>query len=137
MRDVGQKLVSPLARAPSFFHRRKTCPWLTAVRVIRRLKLLKDEIRKPYFIKLKQFLWDQGVKGASDSPASLKIYPARKRIHSVYIASALSSIHSQKHLLVVKLNASRPSQGSDHRSGPVSRTRSSSRSVQPRSHLTP
>ncbi|THH29989.1 hypothetical protein EUX98_g4201 [Antrodiella citrinella] len=46
------------------------------------LKLLKDEIRKPYFIKLKEFLWNQGVKGASDSPASLKIYPAPKNIYS-------------------------------------------------------
>ena len=42
-----------------------------------RLKVLKDEIRKPYFLKLKQFLWDQGVRGASDTPNNVKVYPAR------------------------------------------------------------
>ncbi|KAH8100918.1 uracil-DNA glycosylase-like protein [Cristinia sonorae] len=46
------------------------------------LKVLKDEVRKPYFIKLKEFLWNQGVKGATDSAASLKIYPAPKNIYS-------------------------------------------------------
>lgn len=45
---------------------------------LRRLKVLKEEIRKPYFIKLKEFLWKEGVKGPSDSSPSLKIYPARK-----------------------------------------------------------
>ena len=43
-----------------------------------RLKLLKDEIKKPYFIALKRFLWEEGVRGADDSPKSLKVYPARK-----------------------------------------------------------
>ena len=43
-----------------------------------RLKVLKDEIRNPYFIKLKRFLWEQGVKGAEDSATSLKVYPARE-----------------------------------------------------------
>ena len=42
-----------------------------------RLKVLKDEIRKPYFLKLKKFLYEQGVKGASDSAPNLKVYPAR------------------------------------------------------------
>lgn len=42
-----------------------------------RLKVLKDEIKKPYFLKLKQFLWDQGVRGAEDSAQNLKVYPAR------------------------------------------------------------
>ena len=40
--------------------------------------MLKDEIRKPYFIKLKEFLWEQGVKGLDEVPKTLKIYPARK-----------------------------------------------------------
>ncbi|KAG6868314.1 hypothetical protein C0993_005039 [Termitomyces sp. T159_Od127] len=42
------------------------------------LKLLQDEIKKPYFIALKRFLWDEGVRGPDDSSATLKIYPARK-----------------------------------------------------------
>lgn len=40
-----------------------------------RLKMLKDEIRKPYFLSLKQFLWQEGVRGADSSP---KVYPSRK-----------------------------------------------------------
>jgi uracil-DNA glycosylase len=40
--------------------------------------LLKDEIKKPYFIALKRFLWDEGVRGADDSPKTLKVYPSRK-----------------------------------------------------------
>ncbi|KAG6862006.1 hypothetical protein C0995_008193 [Termitomyces sp. Mi166 len=46
------------------------------------LKLLKDEIKKPYFIALKQFLWDEGVKGPDDSSAKLNIYPAPKNIYA-------------------------------------------------------
>ncbi len=43
-----------------------------------RLKVLKDEIKKPYFITLKQFLWKEGVCGPDDSAENLNIYPARK-----------------------------------------------------------
>ena len=43
-----------------------------------RLKLLKDEIRKPYFINLKKFLYEQGVKGPNDNAPNLKVYPARE-----------------------------------------------------------
>ncbi|KAG6850686.1 hypothetical protein H0H93_009844 [Arthromyces matolae] len=46
------------------------------------LKLLKDEIKKPYFISLKQFLWDEGVKGPDNSPVKLRIYPAPKDIYA-------------------------------------------------------
>ena len=42
-----------------------------------RLKLLKDEIKKTYFLNLKRFLAEQGVKGVNDSAANLKVYPAR------------------------------------------------------------
>ncbi len=45
-----------------------------------RLKLLKDEIRQPYFLKLKRFLLEQGVKGPDDSAPNLKVYPARKHV---------------------------------------------------------
>ncbi|KAG6909937.1 hypothetical protein DXG01_014206 [Tephrocybe rancida] len=42
------------------------------------LKVLKEEIKKPYFIALKKFLWEEGVKGPDDSSPKLRIYPARK-----------------------------------------------------------
>lgn len=50
---------------------------------ISRLKLLKDEIKKPYFIALKQFLWNEGVRGADDTPKSLPIYPSRGSIKAM------------------------------------------------------
>lgn len=40
--------------------------------------MLKDEIKKPYFISLKEFLWKEGVQGPDDSAQNLKVYPARK-----------------------------------------------------------
>ncbi|EMD34152.1 hypothetical protein CERSUDRAFT_86888 [Gelatoporia subvermispora B] len=46
------------------------------------LKILKDEIRKPYFLQLKRFLLEQGVRGAADSAKVLKVYPAPKNIYS-------------------------------------------------------
>ncbi|KIY43757.1 uracil-DNA glycosylase, partial [Fistulina hepatica ATCC 64428] len=45
-------------------------------------KLLKDEIKKPYFIALKKFLWEEGVRGADDSPRSLKVYPPPRDIYT-------------------------------------------------------
>lgn len=44
-----------------------------------RLKVLKEEIKKPYFIALKKFLWEEGVRGPDDIPKSLKTFPSRKR----------------------------------------------------------
>jgi hypothetical protein len=72
-----------------------------------RLKVLKDEIRKPYFISLKEFLWKEGVHGPDDSAEDLKVYPARK----IYIrpARAIPGLtphgygHSTEYLLMVKL----------------------------------
>ncbi|EGN99088.1 hypothetical protein SERLA73DRAFT_181897 [Serpula lacrymans var. lacrymans S7.3] len=46
------------------------------------LKVLKDEIKKPYFISLKRFLWEEGVKGPSDSAKTLKVYPSPRNIYS-------------------------------------------------------
>ncbi|KAG6330836.1 hypothetical protein ID866_8252 [Astraeus odoratus] len=46
------------------------------------LKLLKDEIRKPYFLSLKKFLWAEGVRGPDDIVESLKVYPAPRNIYS-------------------------------------------------------
>ncbi|KAL6302469.1 uracil-DNA glycosylase [Sparassis latifolia] len=45
-------------------------------------QMLKDEIRKPYFLQLKRFLSDAGVKGPNDSAKSLKVYPAPRNIYS-------------------------------------------------------
>ncbi|SJL00071.1 related to Uracil-DNA glycosylase [Armillaria ostoyae] len=46
------------------------------------LKLLKDEIKKPYFLSLKRFLWEEGVRGIHDTPLPLKVYPPPKDIYS-------------------------------------------------------
>ncbi|KAK0204708.1 uracil-DNA glycosylase-like protein [Desarmillaria ectypa] len=46
------------------------------------LKLLKDEIKKPYFLSLKRFLWEEDVRGIYDSPLPLKVYPPPKDIYS-------------------------------------------------------
>ncbi|KAL0577652.1 uracil DNA glycosylase [Marasmius crinis-equi] len=46
------------------------------------LKLLQDEIKKPYFISLKRFLWERGVRGADDSAATLKVYPSPPDIYA-------------------------------------------------------
>ncbi|KAG0708203.1 uracil-DNA glycosylase-like protein [Suillus ampliporus] len=46
------------------------------------LKLLKEEIKKPYFISLKKFLWEEGVHGPDDSAKSLKVYPSPKNIYA-------------------------------------------------------
>ena len=70
MRDYGHELVSTLSIDMGSFDVVITCI---------RLKLLKDEIRQPYFLKLKRFLYDQGVKGPNDSASNLKVYPARER----------------------------------------------------------
>ncbi|KAG6844967.1 hypothetical protein H0H87_002081 [Tephrocybe sp. NHM501043] len=46
------------------------------------LKLLKDEIKKPYFIALKKFLWEEGVRGPNNSSPTLRIYPAPRNIYA-------------------------------------------------------
>ncbi|KAG7089842.1 hypothetical protein E1B28_011487 [Marasmius oreades] len=46
------------------------------------LKLLQDEIKKPYFISLKRFLWGKGVKGLDDSAASLNVFPSPRNIYT-------------------------------------------------------
>lgn len=37
--------------------------------------MLKDEIKKPYFLDLKRFLWEAGLKSASNTPLDLPIHP--------------------------------------------------------------
>ncbi|KAH0833258.1 uracil-DNA glycosylase-like protein [Lanmaoa asiatica] len=44
------------------------------------LKVLKDEIKKPYFISLKKFLWEEGVR--DDDVKGLKVYPTPRNIYS-------------------------------------------------------
>ncbi|KAF8072038.1 uracil-DNA glycosylase-like protein [Lyophyllum atratum] len=46
------------------------------------LKVLKDEIKKPYFIALKEFLWEEGVRGPDDTSPKLRIYPAPRNIYA-------------------------------------------------------
>lgn len=46
-----------------------------------RIKVLKDEIKKPYFLKLKLFLWDEGVRTSNDTPVTIKIFPPGKFEH--------------------------------------------------------
>jgi len=46
------------------------------------LKVLKDEIKKPYFVALKKFLWEEGVRGPDDMPKSLKVYPSPDNIYA-------------------------------------------------------
>ncbi|KAJ6570201.1 uracil-DNA glycosylase-like protein [Mycena vulgaris] len=45
------------------------------------LKLLADELARPYFLALKRFLYAEGVRGAHD-PAPPRIYPAPKNIYA-------------------------------------------------------
>lgn len=94
-----------------------------------RLKVLKDEIRKPYFIKLKDFLWEQGVKGPNDSSKSLRIYPARKISSWPCAVRRSNGRHSSEHLLLVQFDAARACQGRHYRAGSLSRPKSSSRCV--------
>ena len=37
-----------------------------------------------YFLKLKGFLWEQGVRGPADSANSLKVYPAREPLSACH-----------------------------------------------------
>ena len=68
--------------------------------------MLSDEIRKPYFLKLKTFLWDQGVKGPSDSAKGLKVYPERKIAVFRNASSALTyRANSEEHLCLVQPDA--------------------------------
>ncbi|KAK7454469.1 uracil DNA glycosylase [Stygiomarasmius scandens] len=45
------------------------------------LKVLKDEIKKPYFIELKRFLLEEGVKGVDDSDKP-RVYPSPSNIYN-------------------------------------------------------
>ncbi|KAL1733780.1 uracil-DNA glycosylase-like protein [Schizophyllum commune] len=46
------------------------------------LKILQDEIKKPYFIALKRYLWEEGVHGPDDTPTPLRVYPPPRDIYS-------------------------------------------------------
>lgn len=88
-----------------------------------RLKVLKDEIRKPYFIKLKKFLYEQGVKSVGDSAPSLRVYPARMSPHchfSLNLADSYIPSRSEKHLFMVQSYASGSCEGGYYRSRPLS-----------------
>lgn len=78
MRDHGKELVGGLRSLRDYSAMTHRDPL--------RLKVLKDEVKKPYFITLKQFLWKEGVHGPDDSAESLNIYPARKSTPSLRVA---------------------------------------------------
>jgi uracil-DNA glycosylase len=62
------------------------------------LKVLSEEIRQPYFLKLKRFLWEEGVQGATEqSVGSPKIFPPRLLQSSVF--------SHVKHMLKERLTA--------------------------------
>jgi hypothetical protein len=44
------------------------------------LKVLKEEIRKPYFLDLKRFLWIEGVRGKEDSDVGKVFPPGESRL---------------------------------------------------------
>ncbi|KAJ3990150.1 uracil-DNA glycosylase-like protein [Lentinula detonsa] len=46
------------------------------------LKVLKEEIKQPYFIALKRFLWNEGVREPEYLPRPLKVYPSPRDIYS-------------------------------------------------------
>ncbi|KAF9484336.1 uracil-DNA glycosylase [Pholiota conissans] len=46
------------------------------------LKVLEDEIRKPYFLSLKEFLWKEGYHGIDDTSPTLKVYPPPRDIYA-------------------------------------------------------
>ncbi|GAA5842225.1 hypothetical protein JCM3766R1_005071 [Sporobolomyces carnicolor] len=48
------------------------------------LSLLKDEIRKPYFRQLKEFLWKEGLRGTDDkdSKGKLTVFPPARDVYS-------------------------------------------------------
>ncbi|KAJ7220086.1 uracil-DNA glycosylase-like protein [Mycena pura] len=45
------------------------------------MKVLADELKKPYFLALKRFLYAEGVRGALD-PAPQRVYPPPKNIYT-------------------------------------------------------
>ena len=65
-----------------------------------RLKLLKDEIKKSYFLQLKRFLWEEGVHGAEDSPTPAKVYPLRTSVpcHTYNLHCNTKRHHSAKNI---------------------------------------
>ncbi|THH19815.1 hypothetical protein EW146_g1413 [Bondarzewia mesenterica] len=92
------------------------------------LKLLKDEIKKPYFISLKEFLWQEGVKSPDDSIKSLKVYPSLPTL-LFYPPKLESGSLSQKYLCLVKLHPAGKGQSCDSRTRSLSRGESSARLV--------
>lgn len=93
MRDHGQELVS-LQASP-----------VDAPLTGSRLKVLKDEIKKPYFLNLKRFLYETGVRGPNSVPMKPEIYPAREilvyklaRDNSQYLPHTAKNIYMWSNL---------------------------------------
>lgn len=58
------------------------------------LAVLQDEIRKPYFIKLKQALWKEGVRGVQDSlkKTAVPVFPPAQDLYSWSRYTPLKSV---------------------------------------------
>lgn len=54
------------------------------------LELLQDEIRKPYFIKLKEALWKEGVRGVHGKGNKTNVFPPA---HDIYSWSRHTPVH--------------------------------------------
>jgi uracil-DNA glycosylase len=54
------------------------------------LELLQDEIRKPYFIKLKEALWKEGVRGVHGKCNKTNVFPPA---HDIYSWSRHTPVH--------------------------------------------
>ena len=65
------------------------------------MKVLKDEIRKPYFLDLKRFLWKEGVQWP-EIPKNLNVFPPRESFGRVHTTGIWIPFSSTQHLRVVK-----------------------------------
>jgi len=104
--------------------------------------VLKDEIKKPYFISLKEFLWKEGVQGPDDSAQNLKVYPARKfpsglrvpNSHHPNLGLSSRMRRSAEYLFMVELYPSWQGQSRHDWPRPLPRTWSSTRYAEPGAH---
>lgn len=104
------------------------------------LRHLHEELRKPYFLDLKRFLWSEGLQGTQDRQGGkLKVFPPgalgapRASVadqtpppHLRVLFILLTSLptppaHSPRRICLEPVYAVAERQGSDSRAGPVSR----------------
>lgn len=93
------------------------------------LEHLQDELRKPYFLELKRFLWSEGLRGTQDRQGGkLKVFPPGARARSLCFARYLTTLTLSLSRFVtrsarrVRLEPVHPvarCQSGDPRAGPV------------------